>query len=138
MQIPPMGDGIGIAEACAEGVVQRNVGDLFAIHRIHQTQAVDVDCHAAGRLSDAQKVEGMERVGAKLDTGTDFAEFRRPLQDQGPEPLLRQSQCRRQPAYTPARDEDGVIVGHVAVSCPAPPGSLGRRRCKGRDRRCIY
>ena len=74
MQIAAMHHRIGIAETLAKSVAQIDMADFLGRHRIHQPHLVDINSHAAGGLADPEIIEGMERVGPKLDAGADLAE----------------------------------------------------------------
>lgn len=80
VQVAPMHHGVGIAEAPAERLVKRDMGDLLAAGRIHQTELVDEDSHGTGGLADAEGVEAVKRVGSELDAGADLAQRRRFLE----------------------------------------------------------
>src|SRR5580700_6663785 len=88
------------------------MADLFGGHRIHQPHLVDIDSHAARGLADAEIVEGMERVGPKLDAGADFAEAGCLLQQDGADALLRQPECRREAANASAGDQHRSYAHH--------------------------
>ena len=107
---------IGIAEAGAEGIVERDFGDLLPTHRIHQPQRVDIDRHFAGGIAHAEIVEGMEGVRPQLNTGTDFAEHRRAFQHDAAHAPLRQAHCRSQPTDAAPGDDDRKRAAHRARS----------------------
>ena len=104
-----MNHGIGIAETRAEGVAQVDVGDFLGGQRIHQPELVDINRHAARGLADAEIVEGVERVGAKLDAGADFAERCGLLEQDRANSLLREAERRREAADASARDQDRLV-----------------------------
>ena len=78
MQIGAMDDGVGIAEALAERLVDRDMRDLVAGHAVHHDETVDVDRLGAAGIADAEIVHGVKGVGADLDAGADLAELDRP------------------------------------------------------------
>src|SRR5947209_10995709 len=92
MQVAAMNHGVGIAEAGAESLTQIDVGDFLCGERIHQSELVDINRHAARGLADAEIVEGVERVGPKLDTRADLAECGGFLQQDGPDSLLGEAE----------------------------------------------
>ena len=105
-----MDDGIGVLEALAERLVERDGGDVLAGHGVHQAQLVDVDRHLAGLVADAEVVEGVEGVGAELDAGADLAELGRALEHEAAVALPGQAQRGRQAADAAAGDEDGTVL----------------------------
>ena len=92
VQFAAVHDGIGIAEPFAERRVERDRADFLGTDGIHQQQLVDIDRSGARFLSNAQVVEGVEGIGAKLNAGTDFAQDRRAFQDHRRDALLGKSQ----------------------------------------------
>ncbi len=80
VQIGAMDHRVGIAEAFAELVVERNRCNFCRRQRVHQAQAVDIDRFGTHLFADAEIVETMKRVGAELNPGADFAEFGRALE----------------------------------------------------------
>jgi hypothetical protein len=99
-----MNDGVRILEAGAKCFAQIDVSDFLRGQRIHQSELIDVNSHAARGFADAEIIEGMKRVRSKLDTGADFTERGRFLQDEAANTLLREAERRRQAANTPAGD----------------------------------
>ena len=106
VQVAPMHHGVRIAEACTKRCVEGNVRDFLACRGIHQPQLIDVDGAGARLLADAESVEGMKRVRAELDTGSDLAELLRLLEDDHAEALARQPEGCREPTDAAARDDD--------------------------------
>ncbi len=103
-----MDHGIGISEAFAKGLIQRDVDDFLSADSIHQAQHIDIDRLLACPLANADGVERMKCVGAELDTRADLAELRRALHDGHVETLSREPQRSRQPADPAAGDEYGT------------------------------
>lgn len=63
MQIAPVDHTVGIPEAGAKSVIERNAGDFVTADRVHQPQAVNVDRRRARLVANAQIVKGVEGVG---------------------------------------------------------------------------
>ena len=137
VQVAAVDDAVGVAEAGAEGVVERDAGDLLAADRVHQAQAVDVDGERAGLVADAEPVEAVEGVRAELDAGADLAEDRRLLEDDRAEALLGEAEGGGDAADAAAGDEDGESLGHLRFlplgnmrwvkACPVGAGGAGPR-----------
>jgi len=108
MQVAAMDDRIGIAEAPAERLVERDAGDLLGGQRIHQAQLVDIDRHGARRIADAQLIEGMERVRTQLDAGADLAQLGGLFQDDAASALARQAQGGGETADAGTGDQEGL------------------------------
>ncbi len=127
VQIAAMHHRIGIAEARAKRLAQIDMGDLFGGQRVHQPELVDIDRHAARGFADAEIVEGVERVGPKLDAGADLAERGRLFQQDRADALLREPERRGEAADAAARDQDRP--------CAAAPISPTSRDVRARLRR---
>ena len=84
--------------------------DLLGGERIHETKRVDVDRHRARGFADAEIVEGMKRIGTKLDTGPDLAQRRRLFEHQNAAPLLCEPQSGRETADPAAGDGDRPFI----------------------------
>ncbi len=111
VKVAAMDHSVGISEAFAKGLVQRDVDDFLSADSIHQAQHIDIDRLLACPLANADGVERMKCVGAELDTRADLAELRRALHDGHVKTLSREPQRSRQPADPAAGDEYG-ISGH--------------------------
>jgi hypothetical protein len=87
---------------------------------------------AVARLvADAERVEGVEGVGAELDAGTDLADFRRLLQHGDGEALAHQRQRRGEAADAAAGDEYGKFLAHGCSPLCVFPGSRPGRIYSG-------
>src|SRR5206468_9420703 len=98
VDVSPMSDGVGIAEASAEAVVGRDVDHRFTADRVHHQQALDEDRLLLHALADAERVDRVPGVRRELDTRPDLAELVRLLQEEDAEALDRQSESGSQPA----------------------------------------
>ena len=87
-----------------------------ARQRIHQPELIDIDRHAARGLADAEIVEGVERVGAELDAGADFAECGGFLQQDRTDSLLRKTERGGEAADASAGDQDRLVARRRAIS----------------------
>ena len=106
MQVAAVDDRVRVAEADAERLVERNVGDLLPAHGIHEAQVVDIDRDRARCVPDSQIVEAMKGVGAELNAGSDLPERRRLLQHDRRDALLREPDRRSESADTATRNDD--------------------------------
>ena len=118
MQIAAMDHRIGIAEAGAKRLAQIDMGDFLRRQRVHQPELVDIDRHAARGLADPEIVEGMERVGAKLDAGADFAERGGFFQQDRADALLREPERGGEAADAAARDQYGSRARRPSARLP--------------------
>ena len=134
VQVAAMDHRIGVAEAGPERIVERHHGDRFGGHRVHQAQFVDIDRHRPRRIADAEPVEGVEGVRAKLDAGADLAELRCLFEHDRGESGAREPERRGQPADAAAGDENGK--GRVAGGAVGHAASLAasQGRCRSRQR----
>ncbi len=123
VQVAPMHHGIGIAEPGPECLIQRNSGDLLPAQGIHEAQIVDIDRHCPGRVTDTEIIECMERVRPQLDARANLPEFRRLLQNDGTDALLRQPDRRGQPADTATGDDNPILALHSAAPTVRLTGS---------------
>src|SRR4051795_11635667 len=104
VQVAAVHDGVGIAEALPERLIERDPDDLFSGHGVHQPEIVDVDRHAARGVADTKLVERVEGVGAELDTGADLPELKRALEYKAPDAFLSESKRRCKAADAAAGD----------------------------------
>ncbi len=138
MQVGPVDHGVGLAEAGAEGIAERDARHHFAREAVHHDEVVDEDGRALDPLPDTQAVEHAEDVGAELDAGADLAELAGLLEDGRAHALARQSQGDGEPADTAAHDHHGPRIPTVPTHArppfnPAPlipTESLTAIRCK--------
>ncbi|MGA8031383.1 MAG: hypothetical protein WCB48_03240, partial [Casimicrobiaceae bacterium] len=72
---------VGVPEVFAERLVDGDPGHFLAADPVHHDQLVDVDRFGQRLFGDAQSLECVERVRAELDSGADFAECLRALED---------------------------------------------------------
>ena len=106
MDVGAVCDRVGVAEAFAEALVQRHVGDFGAGDRVHHQQPLDQQRVFLGGVADAERIEHRQRVGRHLQADAGLAEFRRLLKHQRLEAVTRKRQRAGQPANPAARDGD--------------------------------
>ena len=117
VQIGAMDHRIGIAEAPAERLVDRDMRDLLAGHAVHHDQAIDIDRLGAAGVADAEIVHGVKSVGADLDAGADLAELVGLLQHRDVAALVGEAERGRQTADPAAGDDDCLsLSGHSVRS----------------------
>jgi len=114
MQIAAMNDRIGILKPFTKPFIQRNLTDLITAHGIHQAQIIDINGHAARRVTDPQIIECVKGIRAKLDTRPDFPQFGGPFQDQGCNAFLRQAAGKGQTTDAAACDQNALCLCHFA------------------------
>ena len=102
MQVGTVNDCIGIAEARAEGSLERDVNDLLAGKPVHQPQPIDVDRLGASAITYTQSVEAMKCVRRNLNTGADLPQCGRLLQNKTGNLLASQRKGRGDAANTTA------------------------------------
>ena len=80
---------------------------------------VGVDGAGPGLVADAQRIEGVEGVGAELDAGTDLADLGRLLEHLHMETLPRQGEGGGEAADAAAGDQHGKFSCRIVhcVSC---------------------
>src|SRR3982074_1389944 len=81
VEVGAMGDGVGIAEALRETLVERDIDDFLAAHAVHHEKALDEHRLFLHQLAYAEGVDRMPGIGRELDAGADLAELARLLED---------------------------------------------------------
>ena len=123
-----MNYGVRISEAFAKRVTHGDLTHDGIVNRIHHQQALGIHRTRAGIRADAQRVKRRKRVGAQLNSGTDFADLRGLLKHLHAKALTRYGE-RRGKATNAATDDDcqTIIFGfiHAASVIPARLSSLG-------------
>jgi len=108
---------VGVAEALDEGLAGGNLADLVLVEGVVHHHVVGIDRAAARLVADAQGVEGVEGVGAELDTGADLADLSGLFEDLHPEALAHEGEGGGEAADAAAGDEHGkrllgCLLGH--------------------------
>ena len=106
MEVGAMDNGVGIAEALAERLVERDGGNALVADRVHQQQAVDVDRFRTHIVADAQRIKSMEGIRPDLDAGPDLTERRGLLKHERGDTGLGETERCGKPADAAAGDED--------------------------------
>jgi hypothetical protein len=86
----------------AEGLAGLDLADLGFVECVVHHHVVGVDRAAARLVAHAQRVKGVEGVGAELDAGADFADLGRLLEHLHLEALAHQRQRGGQAANAAA------------------------------------
>ena len=100
----------------AEGLAGLNTHHLFPIHRIHHRDVVGKDRPLARHITDAQTIQRRKSIRPQLDTGADFTDFMRLLQQHHFDPLARQRERRRRAANAAADDNCSRHFRHTLSS----------------------
>ena len=116
MHIRAVYHSVGVAEALPESLPGGDLPDLVLVDCVVHHQVIGKDRAAARLVADAQSIEGMKGVGAKLDAGANFADFRGLFKHLDLEALAHQRQGRGQSADATARHQD-LRVGWSVVHC---------------------
>ena len=112
MQLAAMHHRIRVAETLAERRIERDFGDPFIRHRVHQPQAVDINRLGPGVIADAERVEAVEGVRADLDACADLAQLRRLFEHETLSADAGQPKRRAKTADAATGDQDGEFAGH--------------------------
>src|SRR5687768_8112822 len=132
MDIGAVRDGIRVAEAPGETLVERNIDDLLAADPVEHEQVLDEHGFLLHQRAHAEGVERVPGVGRDLDAGADLAELRRLLKHHRAEALARERQRRGQAADAAAGDDHRPLVTSLVshlhcsmVSAARPSGERG-------------
>jgi hypothetical protein len=93
---------IGVAEALAEGLAGLDLAHQGFVDGVMHHHVVGVNGAAARLVAHAQRIEGVEGVGAELDAGADFADLGGLFEHLHLEALAHQRQRRGQAANAAA------------------------------------
>ena len=104
-----MDHGIRIPKTLAEHLAGFNFPHLVFINGIVHHHVVCIDSTVARFLADTQGIKCVKSIRAKLDTGSNFTNFRCLLEYHDLKTLANQSQSSGQTAYTPTSDKNGQI-----------------------------
>jgi hypothetical protein len=133
VDVGAVGDGVGIAEALGEALVERNVDHRLAGPAVHHQQPLDEHRFLLDQLTHPERVDGMPGIGRELDAGADLGELRRLLQHQHLEIAARKRQRRGEAAQAAAGDHHRLLIAcaHARRLASAAPrnraASAGRR-----------
>ncbi len=120
VEVAAVHDGIRIAEALAEGFIQRNMRNLFAADGIHQTKPIDEDSHAARRIANSELVEAVESIRAELNAGTDLAKHRGAFKNDDVQAAPGHAQRGGEAAHAAAGDQKRLRLHVRHVRSPRP------------------
>src|SRR5262249_47918266 len=124
-----MSDGIGLAETIEEArIVERNTN-----HALARERATHLHCGRRVRFGEhgvlePELVDGAENIGAKLDAGAKFLEFRRLFQQSYRKPFAGERIGRREPTDAATGNQDGQSLFTAIGTHPASPDALGSPR----------
>ena len=99
--------GVRVAEALAEGLAGGDAGDQRLVERVVHHHAVGLDGSATRLLADAERVEGVKGVRAKLDAGANLADRGGLLEHLDREALAHQRERGGEAANAAAGDQHG-------------------------------
>src|SRR5262249_19774302 len=119
IKITAVHHGVRILETLAKRIAEVDVHDLLRGERVHQAKRVDVDRHRPRSFANPQVVKGVERVGAKLNAGSDFTKRRSLFEHQNTQPLLRETQSGGQASDPAAGDGDRLWIAALSLLAPS-------------------
>ena len=109
-QITAVDHRVRVAEAFAERVLDRDIGNHLVTDEIHQDEAIDKNRAIENSVAYPQHIERLEGIRCELDTGANLAELARLFEHGRRNARLRQRKRSREAADATTGDQDVVAT----------------------------